>query len=75
MFIMERTREKKDGHAYICDILAAYRGWRRVNHLGPSQISINSFARGLPSKYKRKLLHRGRYGVGPARAVLGIVLE
>ena len=76
-FMAERTGEKKDGHAYLCDLVAAYRGWRRLNHMGWSKLSVTSFGRAMPKKYARKLLNRGRTAIGknPARAIMGLVLK
>lgn len=74
-FLSERTRPDEKGYVYVMDLVAAYRGWRKVHLLGNSKLSSTSFARALPEQYARKLLNRGREGAGPARAVLGLVLK
>ncbi len=74
-FMAERTATKQEGFSYLVDLLAAYRGWRGVNQLGGSKLSVSSFARALPEKFNRKLMNRGRCGKNPARAVIGVVLK
>jgi hypothetical protein len=74
-FLCECTAPKDDGHAYVSDLRLAYCTWRKANGMRSSQLSIHSFARALPKTYKRKLLHRGRSLLGPARALLGVVIR
>lgn len=73
-FLCERTKDDPKGYSYLCDLAAAYRGWRMANQLGTSTLSNASFSRALPARYEHKLLMRGRYKANPGRAVLGIKL-
>jgi hypothetical protein len=74
-YLFQRTAlsTSQEKFIYIQELFQEYKKWFKKTEPGSSKISLISFSRAIPKRYKRKLMNRGRGSKNPARAILGIV--